>query len=436
VKKVLPLRPLGIVLLLASFALSVFYVSYTGPEARNPDAASHLAYIRHVAETLSLPTSADCSVCHHPPLYYVAAAAVYRGCQAAGLPAPRGTQWLSLALMGVFSVVSALTIARLLPKPYLQAVAIALVVFWPSTITSAARISNDVAFYAVAALCFHCLVRWWRATEQKWLLWASVFALVGLFVKANALILVVLVAALVLVRLSRDLAGAELARKALPTLAVLVVLTSLHGFVRGSHQTPLKDVLGTAYKTAPKELDPQPASYYLWLEPKPFVRTPYAEVQRFHDREPRFWNHWLKSSLFGTRNRIFAFLAAHEPRGSREIASALNAFLLALLAFVGAGLALTWRRPSESRVLAGTAVAVYAAIAVGFHVLVPAAHHADFRFAFPVLVAAAVLFADVVGSLRRRGVLLWHLGYLLPELVVAFSIAYFVVLSHGPRGQM
>ena len=50
---------------------------------------------------------------------------------------------------------------------------------------------------------------------------------------------------------------------------------------------------------------------------------------------------------------------------------------------------------------------------------------------FPLLVPASILFADRVDALRRRRVPLWHAGYLLTELVVAFSVAYFVLSSRA-----
>jgi hypothetical protein len=85
--------------------------------------------VRFVIDRLALPQASDCSVCHHPPVYYVVAAGVYRGCETVGASPERGLQLLSLFMMGVFTFVSALTVASLLPRSYQQRLAIALVVF-------------------------------------------------------------------------------------------------------------------------------------------------------------------------------------------------------------------------------------------------------------------------------------------------------------------
>jgi hypothetical protein len=89
-------------------------------------------------------------------------------------------------------------------------------------------------------------------------------------------------------------------------------------------------------------------------------------------------------------------------QSSRVLARALNAVLLALLGYALVGAWLARRHATAATSLLFACVAVYTGLAVAFHVLIPTAHHADFRFAYPLLVPASALFADIVGGLRRR----------------------------------
>lgn len=388
---------------------------------RNPDAGSHLAYVRLLAEKQALPGPGDCSVCHHPPLYYAAAALVSRA-----FGSERAVQLLSLVALGGFGLLAAHCFARMFPRPAQQALATALVVLWPLGVIASARVNNDVAFYLVAAACFYFLLRWWQAPETRWLGLAAGAAALGLFVKANALVLVLLLLAVALLRTARR-GGTRRSQWLLA--GALVAVAALHGFFRAGAGGALSHrVLGTAYKTAPGELDPRGAAYYTRFEPRSFVQVPYAESGIPRGREPTFWNHWLKSSLHGTRTRVFAFLSAPEPPAARSIARALNGLLLALLAFGIAGAWLSRRFAGPYRELLAVCTGVWVAAAVAFHALVPTGHHADFRFVFPVLIPASALFVDITYGLRRRGLRLWHAGYLLVELFVAFSLAYVLAL--------
>ncbi len=388
---------------------------------RNPDAGSHLAYVRFLAEKQALPGPGDCSVCHHPPLYYAAAALV-----SLAFGSGRALQLLSLVALGGFGLLAARCFARLFARPAQQALATALVVLWPLGVIASARVNNDVAFYLVAAACFYFLLRWWQTPETRWLGLAAGAAALGLFVKANALVLVLLVLAVVLLRTARR--GGS-GRSQWLLAGALVMVAALHGFFRAGAGGALSHrVLGTAYKTAPGELDPRGAGYYTRFEPRSFVRVPYAEAAIPRGLEPTFWNHWLKSSLHGTRTRVFAFLAAPEPPAARRVAQTLNALLLALLAFGIAGAWLSRRFAGPYRELLAVSAGVWVAAAVAFHALVPTGHHADFRFVFPVLIPAGALYVDITYGLRRRGLWLWHAGYLLVELFVAFSLAYVLAL--------
>ncbi|MFO0570741.1 MAG: glycosyltransferase family 39 protein [Polyangiaceae bacterium] len=179
----------SVLLLLAlSVALALFHYSYTPVLLRNPDASQHLAYIQFLLDRHALPRATDCSVCHHPPLYYLAAAALAQVCRALGTAPERTLQLASLTLMFAVNVLYAYVNTALFPRPAQRAWATALVAFWPLGIIASARVNNDVGFYAFAARVFFCLVRWWRRPQARWLGIAAAAVALGAL-GANAMVL-------------------------------------------------------------------------------------------------------------------------------------------------------------------------------------------------------------------------------------------------------
>ncbi|MBI5533462.1 MAG: glycosyltransferase family 39 protein [Deltaproteobacteria bacterium] len=428
----LQVRMPAIVIVISGLALYGLYFSYTSWSERNPDAVSHLAYVQYVAAHRAIPSNADCSVCHHPPLYYVAAAAAYRAFQAAGSGEPAlGPQMLSFLLFTGFVLMSAVAIRRLAPDGRAQDLATALVVFWPSSVLNSHRVSNDVMLYAVAAGVLLCLVRWWQKPAASMLWAASGLAVVGMFTKANGLVLSALVVAVALAGLWRSDDRRSLGRAMAPALVALLLVSALHGLIRGSRSASLPlNVLGSAYTNSAEQAIKPTLRYYCTFQPWSFVTAPYATARRFRSEEPTFWNHLLKSSLLGTHNVMPVHLPAPEP--DQRLARAMNVALLAMLSWMGSGLLLGRASRSAARTFCLVATAVFVSAALVFHVFVPYGFHADFRFIFPAIVPAAVLYAHGVEDVRKRALRLWPVGFGLAGVFVLLSIAYFLPMTWTP----
>ncbi len=414
---------------------TVFYVIhfvYTQPLEHNPDSGSHIAYIRYVAEHHAVPAASVCSECHHPPAYYLVAGALWRALADAGVTDPaRGVQLLSIVLFLAFAVVSAASIARLVSRPYQQVLATALVALWPYSILNSTRISNDVALYATSAFAFYFLVRWYQDGKTRWMAAAAAVAALSLFIKESALTLVASLVAVAFLGIWRAKDRRRVARRAVPLVAALMLVAGLQGVLRGNQAAGiLPRVLGSAYKPQSSELAPRTLRAYLTFDVKAFVSTPYAlaAMRTYRSLEPTYWNHLLKSSLLGTRNQFF-FRMPNAIDSNEHIALALNYALLALTAFLALALVLTWKHGSACRPLCFVAVAGYVAVGLAFHIVIPAGHHADFRFIFPVVVPMSVLLVDAMDALRRRGSVLWHGGYLVGNVFMALSLWYFLPME-------
>lgn len=420
------------VVLVGALVLYALYLTYTSCHERTYDAAGHLYYVRHLVEQHRLPASDGCHVCHHPPLYYGLAAPVYAACRATALPSPEvGLQLLSLALMVVFAVFAALTLVRVPATTGQQTLAVALVVFWPSSIRNSVRVNNDALLYALVAAGLYFALRWHEQHRRGHLWAACALAALAVLTKANghALVVVLLGLALAHVVRSADRRSA-FDHLAGPVVALLVVVAANANLRRdGYGGAAARNLLGAAYKTKPKQLLVDPPGTYTSFSMRSYLRQPFAVAQPGRPAQDGYWSHLLKSSLWGTRNlgRNFERDFAPSPR----IAAGANFALLALLAFA-TSVVLLARRQALRRCGAHLfMVAVFLAMGLGFRISMPTVHHGDFRFIYPLLIPAAALFLWALGTLRRQERVLEAVGWGAASSLIVLSIAYFAPVPPG-----
>jgi hypothetical protein len=372
-------------------------------------------------------------MCHHPPTFHLLAVLGRQLLEPLSVDCDVASQTVAFVLSVVFLVFAVLTVERLLEPAWQRALAVALIAFWPYSVINAARVNNDVAFYAVASPVLYLLVRFSEDARPRWLWLACALAAFGLFVKASSLALISLVVAAVAVAIVRAPNRRALGRSAAPALVALIAFTTVHGLARGGRAEPMvQRVLGTSYKPDAAEATPRTLRTYLTFDPRAIVSPPYVVTSHLRSQEPSYWNHLVKSSLFGTRNPPPARLLRHlRPRKeplvepSESLATAMNALLLALLAALLASVALSGR-PDRTRLVCLAALAAMVAASLGFHLLVPVGNHADFRFVYPVVVPASVLYVSAVAAARARSAALTLFGHAIAVAFVLMSIAYFL----------
>jgi hypothetical protein len=419
--------PASIAVVLAGFGLYAVYADYTRPGERNTDPSAHVAYVTWLLEHHSLPPADHCVVCHHPPVYYLVAAAVHRLAEWTHLAEPTlALQGLAVVLFAVFLYFSVRSVDLLLPRPSWRVLATSLIVFWPSSVINSIRISNDLMLYAFVAAVFHAMVLWSMRGGRRLLVAACLATGAAILVKSNALVIVAMLCAIVARRFWRATDRKAVVRDAVLPAAALVTFSLGVELVRGNagESLPAK-VLGTAYNPIASQTTHRTIAYYLTFDPVAIVTTPYVEMRQFRSQEPTFWNHLIKSSLFGTRNPAFMQLVGYKEPNA-ELATAENYALLGLMAVLLVGAVVTWRDRSEQRTLCLVHVGAFTAGSVALHLLAPLGYHADFRLVFPVVVPMSVLFARVVDGMRRRGLAVWHAGYIASNVFVVLSIAYFM----------
>jgi hypothetical protein len=428
-------RPLAAVVI-AGLCLAAIYASYTGAADRNPDAGPHMLYVRYVAEQHALPAKAACNVCHHPPAYYLLAAVVYRASTALGVAEPAfGLQLLALALFAIFLAGAALTVKRLLPGDDRRAVlarvtALSLVAFWPSSILNSVRVGNDAMLYAISGGVLALLARWYQERSPRVLAAAAALVALGLFTKANAVALLAILLAVLGLALAKSPDRRALLRGAAPALGIVLAALALSVIrVRAPVGASPGDVLGNAYNIDAAWRTPRTARTYLTFDLASYLASPFASVSITGDGEPTFWNHLVKSSLFGTRRAVLESAPA-EPIG---IASAITRLLLALFAALLAGQALDFEKATDERRLAALAAAIHVLTAVGFHLVVPYGFHADFRFIYPAVVPLAILYAEGAARAGARKPIFFWIAIALAAAMAALSIAFFLPFTWNER---
>jgi hypothetical protein len=425
----LPWTTIGLMVL--GLGVYIYYLLRTPYDVRNFDGPAHVQYIEYLLRNGSLPKESDCSICHHPPAYHILAAGVFAFCARTGLAEPtKGLQVFSLGLWLVFVSFAALTVRWLLRRPYQQVLATALVVFWPYSIISSVRVNNDTLACALASMTCYFLVRWYPAPRFCWLLGACSCAALGLATKTNALVLVVLIVAVAILRIASLRARRRLARSLAPALALLLAVAAGHAFVRGAHGSHvIHNLLGTAYLRQGVAGVRPPTRYYLRFDFESLVNRPFADIF-LGTREPTYWNHLIKSSLFGTRG------AGRGPAGtlypSTKIAAAMNYLLLPLAAFSAVGLMVGRRNRRAPRLLCSVMVAVWVAGGLIFHWIAPDGYHADFRFILPVLVPMSALYAWGLEGFRKPVVLVRCVPISLACAFLSLSIASFFFMGPDP----
>jgi hypothetical protein len=418
-----------VAILLAALGFYFVYLGYTSYGERNYDGGPQLQYIEYLVKNHKRPPAMHCLICHHPPLYYVTGALVFAACKATRLADPAvGLQLLGLALFMLFLAYGARTAEALLPRRRDQRLAVALMAFWPYSVHNSVRLHNDSMVCAWMAIAVFHIVRWAQRERPRDLYLAALFTALGLLTKSSAYALVPVLGALLAVRFFRSRDKLRFVRRGVVAGAILVGALVLNAQGKDSpsaRRGPLcHKILGNACDIDKGMFVGNKLKNYVYLDLPTFLREPYALAQREGSGRQYFWNHLLKSSLFGTHNTVADRETAYEL--NRGVAWVMNVLLLGMIGYLGLGLVLVPRRALGrwTAVILNLLSAV--AFMVGFRVLIPAPHHSDFRHIFHVVILVAIAYAATVAFFRDRRPALHTLGSVVGWLFLALSVFYFL----------
>lgn len=400
------LRQSQVAILAIAIEICCVYWSATPWNVRGHDVlgiGGHLDYVRFVADHLALPLPTQGSTYFHPPLYYIAGAAVWRWAEAFGVRAPAALQGMSLTFWLVFLVAAAGSLRLCLRRsPLVLLQATAALALWPSGIAHSVRIGNDVALYATAAVATWMLLRWHRSGRRDHLFGAAAMIDLAFLAKSNAFVLAAALAGLIglrlLLRPRPRRAGlwfdGALALAIVGCGVALSLGNSLYYYWHGQLDHWL---VGNA-KDLPAELRvPVQLGNFLPWDMYRFLVTPWLDAYNVAGEHANFWNYLLRSALTSG----FHF---NTPT-SRLVALAWGGLLLALLLLLLIPVRKCWSIPALWRDaplwLLGL---LWPAGLLALRIMVPYSCSNDFRYILPVLVPFVVAAARK--SLASRALLL------------------------------
>jgi 4-amino-4-deoxy-L-arabinose transferase-like glycosyltransferase len=419
-----------IVIVLGGLWLYLGYLGYTDYGERNYDGGEQLRYVQWIIEHHSRPPASQCLICHHPPLYYALGALFYVFFEKTHLGPPiTGVQLYSLGCHLIFIGYAAATARRLLATKRELHLATALVVFWPYSIENTVRLHNDTLATTCMGVATYYVVRWAQEERGADLYMAALVTGLGLLTKSSAYVIAGAMFALLFLRFWRSRDKLRYVRRAFVAAAILAIALVLNA--RGKDSPTSKNaplchkILGNACDIHQGQWVENKPKNYVILDLKTFLAEPYALAERDGSGRAYFWNHLLKSSLFGTHNTTPDRETAYE--FNRAIAYAMNVLLLGMLAYMAVCSAAFARRKAWKRFGPALLILVSCvAFMMAFRAIIPAPHHTDYRHIASTVVIVSVFYAGAAGRARLTRPWLERVGRMIAVPFIALSIVYFV----------
>jgi 4-amino-4-deoxy-L-arabinose transferase-like glycosyltransferase len=413
-----------VAILTGGVALYVSYLTYTDLSERNYDGPEHLWYVNFVAEHARLPLPSSCTVCPHPPLYYVLSALGVRLIKATHLTTVEsGLQCLSLVIFLGFVVFGVLTIRCITIDPLAQRLGAALIVFWPTTVINSIRVHDDVLVATLVAGSLYFIVRWQKHDCAKNLYWAATLSGLGALTKPStyAMILVLLVA--VSWRFYKDRFTLARAKQVgftiLITVLPILISASTRETLRAS--SLCQRVFGRVCDASREHFVGNRWVNYLYFDMRFFLKQPFLINDPYDNSRDYFLNNFLKTSLFNAVPLGPEF----SDRISAALASVLSYLTLGLLVYSLIGLFGVRAQQLRRQWVLLVASLLLLLQLFALRAWVPLSMHADFRYVFPLVIPAGVYFSWLIERYRRESRALFIVGNVLCLSLVTTSVVFF-----------
>jgi hypothetical protein len=439
-----------VLIILGGFLIRILYFLVTPYGTRTHDVEGHIPYIEYILQHWSIPPRDSGWESYQPPLYYFAAALVYKAGELLGVQSTyilyRLVQFFSLLLsMGfLFFALSVIrNIAAHLPgfhpagataesgkrqmkTDWFIALVLGLITFWPSNIMHSVRIGNDVMFYFLYALGLMFLVKWYYDNTDKNLFLSFIFTTLCFITKANALILYGIIGIIYIWKFFMDKN-----RKIKPYVirtAILLVIFAV-GFWITFGAAVAEKIKGTSEhfmvpnigNVGGQEVGNH-LKNYVWFDLPEFINAPYTDPWGDKGGRQYFWNYLFKTGLVGE----FQF----DTPFHRMLSIILSDLFLVMLVFTLGGMVLFLRKEWKKHLILLLNLILLIIAAILFRISIPASCSNDFRYILPVLISFCFFYGYTMSYCRRKG---WKelefAGYLLAILFVITSGLFIVGLQ-------
>jgi hypothetical protein len=445
-----------IAMIIGSLWMYGTYLGYTSHNERNLDVGAQVTYIEYLVDNLRAPPDNHCFICHHPPLYYSVAGVVYALTKWLDVAPPlRGVQMVSLVSIFFLVLCTAAITRRFTDRPWAVTVAAGLCGLWPYTIIFSARIHNDVLATVLMVWTIYFCVRWYQDEDRASLWGALLSSGLSVFTKMNGLEVVALLMATIGFKALFKPNKIAFLRPLIPPVLILAVI--LGGFIatRGSGKEKKEDqkeqakkdeaekaeqgenaegaadeapvagerLFGSAFRIGERAWMGNEPFNYVYFDIENFLQEPFILAHKEGTGRQYFLNHWLKSSLFSTSNERPDAETSY--RFNHRVAQFENFLLLCLIAYFLAFIVQAKKPDLKRQFVLTLAFAVLFAGAAAFRIIVPHAHHVDFRLSFPILVPFCIAFGLATAHYSRKNSSMEHVGYLLLIAFLGGSVLFF-----------
>ncbi|MFO0591595.1 MAG: glycosyltransferase family 39 protein [Polyangiaceae bacterium] len=415
-----------IAIMLAGLCAYFAYLTYTTPGERNYDGPEQIKYLTYIFEKGEIPPSKYCFICHHPPLYYILAAGSLGFWNAVKLipPNPLGLMIFSLVIFFAFLVYGALFARLYAEDSRVVRIATALLVFWPYSFHNSVRVHNDTLATTLVGAGMYYTALWHKKRSAKHLYAAALCAALGILTKSTAFALVAVIGLL----LAWDFFTQPDKLRTLGRGVAAMAIVGL-AFGIGAQRAPVGDDpchrrFGTACDIRPSDFTGNKPKNYLYFDVPKFLGEPYMVIANDDSGKQYFWNHVLKSSLFGTHNKIPDRETAYDM--NKRVAWWMNLLLFGMVIYALVAGALDVKRGLRRHAVPLLFCVFSSLFLMGFKIIIPAPHHTDFRHIYFVMIPGALLFATAVTHMRTRAEILGKLGTVLYAPFLGLSIFYFL----------
>jgi len=397
------------VVLLGVVVRLVFYISTTVEEF-NYDLVPNITYINTLAQEKRIPANDECSVCYHPPLYYIIAA----------MPASynfnllRQMQMLFSFLTLSFGVA---LIYRMFGKNMQAFLASLLWVLWPGFVLSSARIGNDVPFYFGLLFCIYFAYNWWHKQKNSYFILATLGAVLSVAFKATGFVVLGVWAIIYICSVFKNFKiGSLKVVIASVAIALLLLGVSQYKFIENIIENKKISFIGnTDNMSNSLKVGNEPGNY-IYFDIKDFLTEPYASPWNDSGGRQYFWNYSLKTSLFGE-------FKVWDSSIGRALASLISLFALILIVLSLWGI-LHFNIKEFPLLL--FLLALFAAL-IFVRIQYPYSSTNDFRYIMPAILPISYF------SLRGIQVLTFKrlqiLGYASIMLFIALSFAFIIGIA-------
>jgi hypothetical protein len=441
-----------IFLIIAGLIIRLIYLLVTPYFVRGHDTLGHIEYIEYILNNLSIPKSDQGWQFYHPPLYYILSAAI---CKVMGLGAilPKTYIYTSLQVFSLitsfcFTLVSVIILKQLnqtmnfistkkslnshhkttiklesaFKKDVTMFMIVILFVFWPSNIIHSVRIGNDSLLYLLYSLGLLFLLYWDRTEKDISFYLSALFGWLALITKLTGLIVLCLLGASLLYRLSSSEHKFSYVKK----LFLFCILCLLG--ISINYRSKIVEVFSGEVRCAivgnTKGLSSglfvgNTIMNYINFDYKTFVDKPFADPWGDDCGRQLFLNYLFKTSLFGE----FRFLGKY----SSILGSIVSFISLLLFFWVAVGIFI-----GDKYLIKNNFIIIFNLLMLFFAILflrisVPASCSCDFRYIMPALISICFLVgASFMQYRRRQLVVLEFLGYGIVGLFALFSIVFFI----------